>query len=130
MPPGTLKGGLRIVAYAIGAIGIAVLLYVVVYRLFFQGQDLKRAEGTAVVATENTKAEETITTETLGQVQERQVFRDKTEATVSRGKGKINDAWKGETVGEDVDAAGAAALCELHDSLCRTPPATEMQQIY
>lgn len=117
---------------AIGTVvGVAIiaLLWVVAYRLFFQGQDLARERGNAVVTAEQTQAEDAIVRNTLETVRERDVYREHVRTTVMQGKKEIDDAWHGETVGEGVDRAGADALCKLHDSLCRPAPTEDLQQV-
>lgn len=110
--------------------GLAVwLLWAVVYRLFYQGQDLTKAKGDAVVATEQGTAETRVVDQTMNTVRERDRGRDEIRIVVQEGRSNVNDAWKGESVGTDVDRAGAAALCGVHDSLCRQPPAPPVQPV-
>lgn len=105
------------------------LLWAVVYRLFYQGQDLAKAKGNAIVATEQGTAEANIAGKTMDAVGERSRGRDEIHIVVQDGRSKVNDAWKGESVGIDVDRAGAAALCGVHDSLCRHAPAAPVQPV-
>lgn len=119
-----------LVIYAI-LLGFAIwVLWAVVYRLFYQGQDLAKAKGNAIVATENGKAEGNIADATMNAVAERDHGRDEIRVVVQEGRSKVNDAWKGETVGDDVDRAGADALCKLRpDRLCRGSGTPAVQPI-
>jgi hypothetical protein len=122
----------RIVYAVFVAVVIGLLIWLasaVVYRLFYQGQDLKKAQGNAIVATEQQKAEGNIATAAMGAMKERDVYHETVRTIVTEGRSNVNDAWKGETVGDDVDRAGADALCRLHNSLCRQPPAAPVQQV-
>jgi hypothetical protein len=104
---------------------IAWLLWAVVYRLFFQGQDLAKEKGNAIVAQEQGKAESNIAVKTLDSVKERDAGREEIRIIVQEGRSRVDEAYKGETVGVDVDRAGADALCRVHNGLCRHPgPAT------
>jgi hypothetical protein len=117
--------GLRVVVVLI----VGALAWTVVYRLFFQGQDLARERGNLVVAEEQGTAEGQIVDDTLQAVRERDVYREHVTTVVRETRKEIDDAWTGETVGTDVDAAGAAALCGLHDSLCRPAAPTAVQPV-
>lgn len=116
---------------AVGTLIVAALaiwlIWAVVYRLFYQGQDLKKAQGNAIVATEQGKAESNIAGAAMNAMQERDVYHETVRTIVTEGRSNVNDAWKGETVGDGVDRAGSAALCRLHDTLCRQPPAPVQQ---
>jgi hypothetical protein len=101
------------------------LLYAfVLYPLLFASKDVKRAEGTAVVAKEQTRAEETITTETLNTMREREEHNDDVATKVTRGRGNIDAAaakprLAGQTNNDaELHAAGVDALCELHNGFC------------
>lgn len=117
----------------VGTLIVAGLLiwfgWAIVYRLFYQGQDLKRAQGNAIVATEQGKAETKIAGAAMDAMKERDVYHDTVHTIVVQGRSNVDGAWKGETVGADVDRAGADALCRLHNSLCRQPPAAPVQQV-
>lgn len=116
---------LRVLALA----AIGLVAYVGVYRLFFQGEDLAREKGNRIVAEEQVQAEGQIVDNAMSAVKEREVFREHVTTIVRESNQEVNDAWTGEQVGEDVDAAGAAALCSLHDSLCRPAPSPAVQPI-
>lgn len=123
------SGWAKWAAYAVGALLLAGLAYLAVYRLFFQGQELKREQANRVVAEEQVMAESNIVEGTMGAIREREVYREHVTTVVREGTKEVNNAWNGEQVGEDVDTAGAAALCGLHDSLCRHPSPEVMQQV-
>lgn len=122
----------RIISAVISLIvvGLVVwLLWAVVYRLFYQGQDLAKAKGNAIVATEQGTAETKIAGTAMDAMKERDVYHETVRTIVTEGRSNVNGAWKGETVGADVDRAGAAALCRVHDSLCRQPAAPPVQPV-
>lgn len=122
-----LARGISAVATLIMVVLVVWLLWAVVYRLFYQGQDLAKARGATIVATEQGTAESKIAGTAMDAMKERDVYHETVRTIVTEGRSNINDAWKGETVGADVDRAGAAALCRVHDSLCRQPPAAKVQ---
>lgn len=117
------KTAVKPLLYVLGAILAGVLVWQVAYRLLYQGQDLAREKGGRVVAEGQVQAEGAIVDGAMGAVREREVYREHVVTTVREAKENIDGAWNGEQVGEGVDAAGAAALCRLHDSLCRRPSA-------
>lgn len=121
--------GLRLAAYLVGGLIALALAGTVVYRLFFQGQDLAREKGNRVVAEEQVTAEADIAQGAMEAVREREVYREHVTTIVRESGKEVDDAWNGETVGEGVDSAGAAALCKLHDSLCRPAPAEAVQPV-
>jgi predicted metalloprotease len=112
-------------------IGLVVtgLLFVVVYRLFFQGQDLAREKGNRIVAEEQNTAEGQIVDNTMKAIRSRDIYREHTTTIVRESREEINNAWTGETVGQAVDAAGADALCRMHDDLCRPSASPGVQSI-
>lgn len=114
---------------AVGLLLACGLVYVIVQRVFFQPQQLAEAKGTILVAEEQGKAEGRIVDNTMAAVREREVFREHVTTVVREGNNAIDQEWTGESVGEGVDAAGAAALCGLHDSLCRARPAEAVQPV-
>lgn len=96
----------------------------------FGNPEVKREQGNTEIAKEQTKAESTIAGKTIENVHERDVYREHVTNIVHEAQGSVNNAWKGETVGKDVDAAGADALCRLSDSLCRgRDPAAQVQPV-
>lgn len=110
-------------------VGIGIRASDALHVLIFGNTEAQRQHGNAVVAREQTKAEGKIADKAIQSVQERDVYREHVTEIVHDSQGKVNNAWKGESVGKDVDAAGAAALCRLHDSLCRQPPAKAVQPL-
>lgn len=115
--------------YGLGAVLALCLAGVVVYRLFFQGQDLAREHGARVVAEEQSAAEGSIVDGTMGALHERDAYREHVTTVVRDGTREIENVWTGETVGDGVDRAGAAALCRLHDSLCRPDGSAPVQPV-
>lgn len=102
------------------AIIAAILLWVYILRpIVFGRTDNARERGGRIVAEEQAKAGDKIAGKTLDTVHERDVYREHTREIIERRSEEVNNAWSGESVGKGVDAAGAAALCELHDDLCR-----------
>jgi hypothetical protein len=116
-------------AVALLAIGLLVRLSGAAHELIFGNTEAKREHGNVIVAQEQTKAEGAIAGKTIDTVHERDVYREHVTSVVHDGQEKVNNAWHGETVGVDVDAAGAAALCRVHDSLCRRAPAADVQPV-
>ena len=121
--------GPELLGKALLGLVVAGLLCVVVYRLFFQGQDLARERGNRIVAEEQQRAEGRIVDGTMGAVKEREVYREHVTTVVREADEEIDHAWQGESVGIDVDRAGAAALCGLHDGLCRPAAAEAVQPL-
>jgi len=103
--------------------------YTVVYRLFIQPMDLKKAQADVIVGEEQLKAEQAIADQTNERFVEREVYRETVRNIVTESREQVDANWNGETVGRDVDAAGAAALCRLRDSFCRAGTAAEVQPL-
>lgn len=129
-------GFLRLALITIVAIISIWAAYVVIHRLFFAPQEAKKAEATIVVAKEQAKAEEVITTETLNTMRESQVVRTEVQRKVSKARGKVNvEVDRPRTVGRPatevaVHRAGELALCELHNSFCGDAGSAEVQQVH
>lgn len=128
--------GLTLWARGLILLGLAVLAYFLVSSgiggiksAIFGNPEVQRQRGGRVVAGEQAAAEAMIADGAIGAVREREIYREQVTTIVREGQGKVNDAWNGETVGHDVDAAGAAALCGMHDSLCRRPGSAPVQPI-
>lgn len=122
--------GIGWVRIALGLVVAGLLVwggYTVIYRLFLQPADLAREKGNRVVAEEQLNAEGKIADTTMNTIKERDVYREHVREIVTESRSEVDAAWTGETVGQDVDRIGAAALCQLHDSLCRAAPAEEVQ---
>lgn len=105
---------------------LAVLVYFLVSsaiggikHAIFGNPELRRERGNTIVAQEQGRAEANIADGTINTVRERDVYREHVREIVREGTQEVNNAWNGETVGADVDAAGAATLCRVHHSLCR-----------
>lgn len=118
------------------SVSVAIIGYFLITSAFsgikhaiFGNPEVKRERGNARVAQEQTTAEATIADGTINTVRERDVYREHVREIVREGQGAVNDAWNGETVGADVDRAGAATLCRVHNSLCRSAPAEDVQPI-
>lgn len=103
--------------------------YAGIKHAIFGNPEVKRERGNTVVAREQGKAEANIADQTISTVRERDVYREHVREIVRDGQGRVNNAWKGETVGRDVDAAGAATLCSVHDSLCRPGASASVQPV-
>jgi hypothetical protein len=115
-----------------GVLIVTVLIGWVVWKLFFADIQKRVAaeKGGRVVAEEQVKAEANIADKTIERVRERDVYREHVTNIVHEGQGKVDAVWDGKSVGKDADAAGAGALCKLHDSLCRGAPAgAEVQPV-
>lgn len=109
----------------IGLVGLIIggflLWQFIIQPIFFSRADNARERGGRIVAEEQGRAGEVIAGKTIEHLREREVIREKTREIVERRQEEVNNAWQGETVGDAVDTAGAAALCELHADLCRHP---------
>ena len=123
----TAFSGLSLVVRAIIVILIVAALAFAVTRfsgavhyLIFGNTEAKREHANVVVAKEQIQAEEKIADTAVERVHERDVYREHVTTVVHDSEGKVNGVWHGETVGPDVDAAGADALCRLHADLCRS----------
>lgn len=116
---------------AVGAfLIVALIVAVLVYRIFFQAQDLARARGNGIVHAEQQKADDRTVTEALATQGRVEAEHQRVDVVVSQARSRIDDAWHGETVGEGVDRAGRAALCSLHDSLCGLPAPAQVQPLH
>jgi hypothetical protein len=121
---------LIIIALVVGAMVFAVSRFSgAIHYLIFGNTEAKVERGNVVVAKEQTKAEAKIADTAIEQVHERDVYREHVTNVVHDSEGKVDGAWHGETVGADVDAAGADALCRLHDTLCRGPRPAAVQPL-
>ena len=119
-----------IIAVIVIAVGFAVhRLSGALHYLVFGDTEAKRERGNVVIAKAQTAAEGQIAGKAIDQVHERDVYREHVTEVVRQSKDRINGSWHGETVGPDVDAAGADALCRLHDSFCRQPRPATMQPL-
>jgi hypothetical protein len=128
----TFSIGARIViALAIGllAIGLLIRLSGAAHELIFGNTEAKREHGNVVVAQEQTKAEGKIADATIQTVHERDVYREHITQVVHDGQERIHAVDKGQQMDPAIDAAGAAALCSVHDSLCRRPGAEAVQPV-
>lgn len=85
----------------------------------FGNPEVARERGNTVVATEQGKAEASIADKTIETVRERDVYRERITNVVREGQEAINAADKGQKMDPEIDAAVAAGLCRVHDSLCR-----------
>lgn len=122
----------RIVLYVIA---VALLYFVItsawggIKDRIFGNPEVTRQKAAVSVATQQGKAEANIADGTVGAVREQDIYREHVTNVVHDSEGRINNAWHNETVGTSVDAAGADALCQLHDSLCRGPRAAPVQPL-
>ncbi len=115
---------------------LAVLAFFLIASAFtgikhaiFGNPEVERQRGGRIVAEEQIEAEANIADGTIDTVRARDVYREHVRGIVREGAQEVNDAWNGETVGKDVDAAGAATLCRMHDSLCRGAGAATVQPV-
>lgn len=91
---------------------------------FFGGAEAVRQGAERVIQEELTGAAEETGRAAGEEIVRTYEYRTEQRTIVREGQANVDRAWDGETVGEDVDAAGADALCRLHHSLCRdTGPA-------
>jgi hypothetical protein len=122
----------RVVIYAAAGLLVVGLLVNGVSSLrnaIFGNPEVKREQGRTVVAQEQGKAEATIADKTVEKVRERDVYREHIREVVRQGQEKVNAADKGQQMDPEIDAAVAAGLCGVHDSLCRRPRATPVQPV-
>lgn len=129
-------GYARLAAIAIITVFLIWLTYTVAHRIFFAPGEQKKAEATLVVAKEQGKAEEVITTETLDTMRESQEVRADVQEKVARGKVRIHvESRRPPTAARPsndaaVHNAGVAALCELHDSFCGDAGPAPVQPVH
>lgn len=115
------------------ASALIVLLVVgfVVWKLFFA--DIQRRvtteRGGKMVAREQVTAEASIADNVIRTVHERDVYREHVTNIVREGQEGVNAADQGQSMDQDIDAAAAAGLCRLHDSLCRRSGPETVQPI-
>lgn len=95
----------------------------------FGNPEVARQKANVIVAHEQTKAEGNIADGAVAAVREHDIYREHVTSVVHDSERKVNNAWHGETVGADVDAAGADALCRLHNDLCRGSRAASVQPL-
>ena len=98
-------------------------------QAIFGNPEVARQKANVSIAKEQTKAEGNIADGTIAAVREHDIYREHVTNIVHDSEGRVNNAWHGETIGTDVDAAGADALCQLHDSLCRGPRPAPVQPL-
>jgi hypothetical protein len=115
---------------------VLVLGYVLITSAFsgikhaiFGNPEVKREQGRTIVAREDTKAEANIADGTIERVRERDVYREHVREIVREGQEKVNAADRGQQMDPEIDAAVAAGLCGVHDSLCRRPPTAPVQPV-
>lgn len=117
--------------------GIAALLLVIglsvrfaegLKVMLFGNTEAKREHANVVVAQEQTKAESKIADATIQTVHERDVYREHVTQVVHDGQERVNAADHGQQMDPAIDAAVAAGLCSLHDSLCRRAQRSEAVQ--
>jgi hypothetical protein len=123
---------IRVVLYAVG--GIVAYFFVTsavhgVKTAIFGDPEVKRAQAGTVVAKEQTKAEANIADNVIQTVHERDVYREHVREVVHDGQGKVNAVDHGQQMDPAIDAAVAAGLCSVHDSLCRGTGAAPVQPV-
>jgi hypothetical protein len=98
--------------------------YWFVNKLFFSGADAAKARGESIVMEETGQAARETGKEATAEVIRRYETHTRIENKVTQGRAQVDQGWNGETVGEEVDRAGRAALCSLNDGFCGgAPPA-------
>ena len=109
---------------------VVVLAGWVIWKLFFA--DIQRRvageKGGRVVAEHQVEAEANIADRTIENVHTREVYREHVTNIVTKAQEEINRADEGQQMDPAIDAAAAAGLCRLRDSLCRRPAAPEEVQ--
>lgn len=117
-------------------VSLAVIGYFLISSAFsgikhaiFGNPEVKRERGNTVVAQEQTKAEATVADETINTVRERDVYREHVREIVREGQEKVNAVDHGQQMDPAIDAAVAAGLCGVHDSLCRSSGAAPVQPV-
>lgn len=115
------------------AIGKYAIIAIVVLGLWFSARalfgDIKewifgdpeviRAEAEADTNAEIARTEAEIGQDAGQAIVERHYYHDRVTRVVNDGVAAVRAADDGGKINEEMDAAGAAALCGLHDSLCR-----------
>lgn len=119
----------RLIAGTIVLLVVLTLGFAVYKGLYwmFGGKEAARERGNAIVAEEQGKAAVGAAQTATNKVIERYEYHKEVDRVVVQGQQGVNNAWKGESVGKDVDAAGRAALCGLHDSFCGGAEAPQVQ---
>lgn len=128
----------RFNGFSVGArlvIGLAVILLVVgvavsslqsLRNAIFGNPEVIRQQGETIIAEEQGNAARNAGISAGQKIVERYEYHRVVDRLVAEGQGGVNDAWNGESVGKDVDTAGRAALCGLHDSYCQRPGAAAL----
>lgn len=109
----TGRSWLKLGAYAVGAIIALVILYVAYDRL--SGRQAARARGEAVTAQETGNAASATAAEAMNTVTRTYEYHTRVDHIVTEGQANVD---RQDNV-EAADAAAAAALCGLHNDLCR-----------
>lgn len=119
-----------------GAIALVAILLIFSVKAFFGNikeaifgdPEVIQARGETEVARVETEAAVTAGKASNEALVTRYEYHREVERVVRDGQANVNAAYKGGKIDEDVDAAGAAALCSLHDGLCRGTGAVEVQR--
>lgn len=102
-----------------GLVALAAVL--VLWKLFFADiqRRVKEEQGGRIVAEEHVNAAKETGIEATNTVVHRYERHVEIDRTVREGQDVVSRLNKGQQMDPEVDAAGAAALCRVHDSLCR-----------
>lgn len=105
---------------AAGVIGL-LLVGFVVWKLFFADiqRRVKEEHANGVVAKEQTQSAKETGIEATNTVVKTFEYHTEVDRIVKEGQNDVNKVNKGQQVDPEIDAAGAAALCRVHASLCR-----------
>lgn len=119
-----ILGSLMVIAYFIVTSMVTGLQHAI-----FGNPEVKREQANTKIAQEQVVAETEIADAAIGQVRERDVYREHIRTVVRESQEQVDEVWDGESVGRDVDAAGSAALCRVHHDLCRPDPSADVQPV-
>jgi hypothetical protein len=101
------------------AVGVGYRMVGAVKYMIFGNVEAKRERGNTIVAQEQGQAAKETGIEATGAVVRTYERHVQVDHIVKEGQDAVRRADKGEQMATDIDAAGAAALCRVHDSLCR-----------
>lgn len=111
-----------VIVAIVAIIAIGIRAQGAIKYMIFGDTEAKRERGNTEVAKEQTHAEANIADKAIQTVHERDVYREHVTQVVHDNQEKVNAADHGQQMDPAIDAAVAAGLCSVHDSLCRQPP--------
>lgn len=114
----TGRSWVKLGAYAIGALLIALLVGTILYRVVFYGRDVAKAGGEAVVSQETGNAAGATGAEAVNTVTRTYEYHTQVDHIVKEGQSNVDR----QNSVEAADSAGADALCGVSNNLCRPGP--------